>query len=100
MIATTEPEHQYSQSLYGAMRHAAVVSTGVPDSDLARRLREVDIFHMAWPECWVGLEPDASARVIDASQAADVPIVWTRHNLLPHRDQSCAATTAATATTT
>ena len=91
LVATTEPDHQYSRSLYGAMPHATVVPVGRPDGDLARRLRSVDLLHVAWPEHWLGLRPDVSRRIIDQLQAAGVPVVWTQHNLLPHHDRSEAA---------
>lgn len=90
-VATTEPDHQYSRSLYDALPHTTVVPAGPPDDDLARRLRGVDVFHMVWPERWIGLDPNASVRAIAQIRAADVPIIWTRHNLLPHRDHSDSA---------
>src|SRR5690606_12214950 len=57
VVATTEPDHQYSRSLYEKMSDTAVVAAGSPDSDLLHRLRSVDVLHMAWPERWVGLDP-------------------------------------------
>lgn len=91
LIATTEPHHQYSRSLYEAIPDATVIPAGLPDGDLARRLRSVDVLHVAWPERWVGLDPDASRHAIEQLRAAGVRIVWTQHNVLPHRDQSEAA---------
>jgi len=88
LVATTEPDHQYSASLYEAMPAATVIPAGPPDGDLARRLRSVDVLHVAWPERWVGLDPDASQRAIDQLRAAGVRIVWTQHNVLPHLDRS------------
>lgn len=88
LVATTEPDHQYSLSLYGPMPDVAVIPAGPPDGDLARRLRHVDVLHIAWPERWVGLDPAASRDAIDQLRAAGVRIVWTQHNLLPHRDRS------------
>ena len=91
VVATTEPDHQYSRSLYEAMPDATVVPAGPPGRDLARRLQSVDLLHVAWPEHWLGLRPEVSRRTIDQLQAAGVRIVWTQHNLLPHRDRSEAA---------
>jgi hypothetical protein len=91
LVATSEPDHQYSRSLYAAMPDATVVPAGPADGDLARRLESVDLLHVAWPEHWLGLRPEVSRRTIDQLQRADVRIVWTQHNLLPHRDRSDAA---------
>jgi hypothetical protein len=91
VVATTDPNHPYNCSLYGSMPEVSVITAGEPDLDLARRLRSVDILHIAWPERWVGLDPDDSQRVIEVLKTAGVHIVWTQHNLAPHRDRSPAA---------
>src|SRR6185312_9409644 len=49
------------------------------------RLRNVDLLHLAWPERWSGVDTAGTAQVIDAVRAAGVKIVWTQHNLMPHR---------------
>lgn len=85
-IASTDLDHQYSQALYGPMQgKAAVIPAGPPDRDLTGRLRQVDIFHLAWPERWSGVDPAVTARVIEQVRNADALIVWTQHNLVPHR---------------
>jgi glycosyltransferase involved in cell wall biosynthesis len=87
-IASTDLDHQYSQALYKPMSgKAAVVSAGLPDPDLAARLRDVDIVHLAWPERWSGVDPAVNARVIGQVRAAGARIAWTQHNLVPHRSK-------------
>jgi glycosyltransferase involved in cell wall biosynthesis len=85
-IASSDARHQYSRALYGPMTgQAAVIPAGDPDAGLTGRLRETDVFHLAWPERWSGVDPAVTARVIDQVRAADVRIAWTQHNLVPHR---------------
>ena len=85
-IASSDASHQYSRALYGPMTgQAAVIPAGDPDAGLTGRLRETDVFHLAWPERWSGVDPAVTARVIDQVRAADVRIAWTQHNLVPHR---------------
>ncbi len=85
-IASTEPEHHYSRLLYGPMADRAVVS-GPPVGWRARpdaRLDEVDVLHLHWPE-WLAFDDLAAHEAIIAELAdADVPVVWTAHNLTPH----------------
>lgn len=85
-IATTEPAHQYTACLYRPMTGRAVVTdAGVPSEMTAESLEEIDILHLAWPERWIGTDPQRTARVISLLKAADVKIAWTQHNLIPHR---------------
>jgi glycosyltransferase involved in cell wall biosynthesis len=91
VVATTQPEHQYARLLYEAMPGCTIVPAGAPDGDLARRLRGVDVLHLDWPEYWVGIDRAATERTIGAIRAAGARIVWTQHNLLPHRDRSAEA---------
>lgn len=85
VIATTEPDHQYTQCLYDAMPGVVVLPVGPPTDDLRRRLGGVDILHMSWPERWPGLELARTRNVIAQIKAAGTKIIWTQHNLLPHR---------------
>ena len=68
LVATTEPGHQYSRSLYEAMPDATVVPAGPPDGDLVRRLRSVDVLHVAWPEHWLGLDPEVARHTLTSSR--------------------------------
>ncbi|MEJ7775076.1 MAG: hypothetical protein WKF72_09735 [Nocardioidaceae bacterium] len=91
LLATTEPDHQYSRFLYPAMPGVATLPAGPPDVDLGRRLRDVDVVHLAWPERWPGINVDSTLRAIDQIRSSDTAIVWTQHNLIPHRDRSAAS---------
>ena len=85
VVATTEPQHQYTRCLYEAMPGVVVLPVRAPVNDLRRRLRGVDILHMSWPERWPGLDVAQTLHVIDQIKSAGTKIVWTQHNLLPHR---------------
>ena len=85
-IATTEPAHQYTAGLYRPMAGRAVITdAGAPSEMTAESLEEFDILHLAWPERWIGTDPQRTAGVISLLKAADVKIAWTQHNLIPHR---------------
>lgn len=85
-VASTEPDHHYSRLLYAPMEGAAVV-TGPPVGWRARGnpgLDAVDVLHLHWPE-WLAFDDLAAHEAIIAELAdADVPVVWTAHNLTPH----------------
>ncbi len=84
-VASTMYGHQYDRSLYGPLRSELVTRTAaIPDVDLIRRLEEVDVLHLAWPEWWTGTDPDRTRQVIDQVRSTGTAIVWTQHNLLPH----------------
>jgi glycosyltransferase involved in cell wall biosynthesis len=85
VVATTEPDHPYTRCLYDAMPGVVVRPVGAPDYQLRRRLRGTDILHMSWPERWPGLNLEHAGFVIDQIKSAGIKIVWTQHNLLPHR---------------
>jgi len=85
-IATTEPTHQYTVCLYRPIADRAVITdAGTPSALTVESLEEIDILHLAWPERWIGTDPQRTARVISLLKAADVKIAWTQHNLVPHR---------------
>jgi hypothetical protein len=46
--------------------------------------QQVDQFHLHWPEWHIVPGIDAHRWFIDGLQEADVRIVWTQHNLVPH----------------
>jgi glycosyltransferase involved in cell wall biosynthesis len=79
-VASTAPQHHhYSRSLYQPLLSRVVMAP-----HWNRPPPELDIFHLHWPE-WLKL-PDLAAhqQLIDSLRAAEVPIVWTAHNLTPH----------------
>ncbi|NNE73207.1 MAG: glycosyltransferase [Acidimicrobiales bacterium] len=87
--------HPYDNHLYGPITDRVVPSNiGRPDAGLVRRLRTIDVLHMAWPEWWAGTDPARNAEVLDLVRGRGVGIVWTQHNLLPHmfKDDDAKAT--------
>ncbi len=91
-VASTAFGHQYDRLLYGPLAdRVQTVSAGRPDVDLVRRMRDVDVLHLAWPEWWTGDDPARTQAAIDLVRAAGTAIVWTQHNLMPHDDKSAAA---------
>jgi glycosyltransferase involved in cell wall biosynthesis len=50
-----------------------------------RELQDTDLFHLHWPEWIAGPDPAVHRRFLDALREAEVRIVWTQHNLVPHR---------------
>ena len=84
-VASTASGAPYDRSLYDPIRdRLRVRSAGIPDEDLVRRLDEVDVLHVAWPEWWTGTDPGRTEAAIDQVRATGTAIVWTQHNLLPH----------------
>ena len=84
-VASTIHGHPYDRSLYDPLADRVVATgAGIPDDKLVRRLREVDVLHMAWPEWWSGVDPDRTAEVLEQVRSSGTAIVWTQHNLLPH----------------
>lgn len=84
-VASTIHGHPYDRSLYDPLADRVVAtSAGIPDDKLIRRLRDIDVLHMAWPEWWSGVDPERAAEVLEQVKATGTAIVWTQHNLLPH----------------
>ncbi|GMU78157.1 MAG: hypothetical protein AMXMBFR46_09520 [Acidimicrobiia bacterium] len=88
-VASSILYHGYDASLYGPLAGRCRVGQAPwPGGDLVHlvdRLRGFDVLHMAWPEWWSGTDPTRTAEVLDAVRASGVKVVWTMHNLLPHR---------------
>ncbi len=90
-VASESLHHHYHQSLYGPMagrveqHHFASHHMANPAGALAR-LGPVDLFHLHWPEWFTGPDVAAMARFLDLLDEADVRLVWTQHNLRPHRE--------------
>ena len=84
-VASTIHGHPYDRSLYDPLADRVVATgAGIPDDKLVRRLRDIDVLHMAWPEWWSGVDPERTAEVLGQVKATGTAIVWTQHNLLPH----------------
>lgn len=91
-VASTDLWHQYNESLYREMNPGFVfVSAGLPDRALADRLTSIDLLHLAWPERWCGTDEKVTREVISCIKELQLPIVWTQHNLVPHRDVTAGA---------
>lgn len=91
-VASSIHGHAYDAALYGPLADRVVAgSAGMPDAKLARRLRDVDVLHMAWPEWWSGTGPDRNRDVLELVRASGTKILWTQHNLLPHFFKDAAA---------
>ncbi|NNL67587.1 MAG: glycosyltransferase [Myxococcales bacterium] len=89
-VSSTEHGHHYHRSLYDPMQDRVQDVpfdrgfVGAPA--LARDfLRDVDVFHLHWPEWIHGPDVDAHRRFIDQLRESEVRIVWTQHNRAPHR---------------
>jgi glycosyltransferase involved in cell wall biosynthesis len=96
-VASTEHEHHYHRSLYDALA-GRVLDVAFPrqapgSPALAREhLRHVDFFHLHWPEWLWGPDPEVHRRLIGILREAEVRILWTQHNLVPHRKDDRYAT--------
>ena len=91
-VMTNARDHHYHRSLYDPIaedvhelqfpwrsRHEL--------GDLAALFEHVDQFHLHWPEHFLYGHLEASRRLIEALRSSDVRIVWTQHNLVPHRPE-------------
>jgi hypothetical protein len=89
-IATPDLGHHYHRSLYDPLADA-VIESGfgahlLSRADVAReRLTTVDGFHLHWPEWFVDTvdQADVFTRLLDETRTT---LIWTQHNLRPHRD--------------
>ncbi|HMJ76263.1 MAG TPA: hypothetical protein VK507_09840 [Iamia sp.] len=87
-VASTEPDHHYNRSLLRPLRDRVSSPASVPvgwRADPTHLLRDVDLLHLHWPE-WLAFDDRAEhERIIATLADADVPVVWTAHNLTPHQ---------------
>ncbi len=82
--------HRYNVQLYDPLRGRVELvrfprKLPFDDPDFLTGLRAAQIFHMHWPELLLGHDPAKHARLIGHLCEQGIPIVWTQHNLLPHR---------------
>ena len=74
-----------TRSVYDAL-DGRVVERAVPWARTvdAGYLARADVFHLDWPEWFLGPDPGRTRRMIAALRQAGVGIAWTQHNLGPH----------------
>ena len=93
--ARVTPLIRVGSTAFGAHYHAGLYPH-VADRLLERRVpfgwdgfddpgfRSIDLVHLHWPE-WVAFDDlEAHRAIIAALGDADLPVVWTAHNLTPH----------------
>jgi hypothetical protein len=79
--------HRYNAQLYAPLEgRVELVRFQRDREELLDALRTVQLFHMHWPELLFKTNPAPHIRLIQRLNDANIPIVWTQHNLLPHRD--------------
>jgi glycosyltransferase involved in cell wall biosynthesis len=89
-IATADPSHHYHRSLYDPLaRDVLETNFGghlLHRPDVAREhLERVDAFHLHWPE-WFVDTPERAKVFVDLLAETGTTLIWTQHNLRPHRD--------------
>jgi hypothetical protein len=87
-ILSTERGHHYTRAVFDPLLAAGdVVDAQVSRSRLpgdAVDLSAWDLFHLHWPEWYLGGDLGRHRAAVEQLQAAGVRIVWTQHNLVPH----------------
>ncbi len=87
-LLTTALTHHYHRSVYDPL--AASDDVAERQISTTRLFNEPgyldawDVFHLHWPEWFLGPDPDRHRAAIAAIHDAGVRIVWTQHNLVPH----------------
>ncbi len=92
LLRVTAPEidHHYHRSLYDPLagrvveRRFSLGWVSRPER-AAAALRDVDIYHLHWPEWIAGPDLAVHERFVETLRRSGVRIVWTQHNLVPHR---------------
>ncbi|HVF31701.1 MAG TPA: hypothetical protein VM933_01580 [Acidimicrobiales bacterium] len=87
-VLSTELRHHYTRAVFDPL----VARGDVVEAQVSRRrppgdsvdLRDWDLFHLHWPEWYLGSDVARHRAAVEQLQAAGVRIVWTQHNLVPH----------------
>ena len=86
-LLTTGLTHHYHRSVYDPLA-ADVVERQISTGRLLGADREYlgawDVFHLHWPEWFLGPDLGRHRSAIETLQTSGVRIVWTQHNLVPH----------------
>jgi hypothetical protein len=93
VIAASRTTCHYTSSLYKSIGpwsevHMPPVNPHEPiDRERVMQFLEqnkVKVFHLHWPEHFLGTDIGKHRLFMDCLQSANIPIVWTQHNLIPH----------------
>jgi hypothetical protein len=87
-VLTTERAHHYHRTVLDPLVAAGdVVDEQVSRSRLPGDLVDLarwDLFHLHWPEWYLGPDVARHRAAAERLRSAGVRIVWTQHNLVPH----------------
>jgi len=88
-ICNTIGDHHYQRALYDPIQDDVVDmlfprSCWTNTDKAATFLKDIDQFHLHWPEHFLRTDLAAHERMIRCIKQSDVRIIWTQHNLLPH----------------
>lgn len=98
-VASSHRNHPYHRTIYDQLSASVVDSTTMPECHRNAAnfsLQEHrDVYHLHWPE-HISRDLEVHREIIAGLAAASVPVVWTQHNLEPHKkDHNSAAIFAA-----
>jgi glycosyltransferase involved in cell wall biosynthesis len=86
-VMSREYGHHYDAGLYAPLA-GRVFESALPRAALdgdSTALADCDIFHLHWPESMLPCDLPRHETFINTLRGADVRIVWTQHNLIPHQ---------------
>jgi glycosyltransferase involved in cell wall biosynthesis len=86
-VMSREYGHPYDAGLYKPLA-GRVFESALPQAALdgdGAALADCDIFHLHWPESMLPCDLARHQALISTLRAAEVRIVWTQHNLIPHQ---------------
>jgi len=89
-VLSTAHSHHYDRAFYeplaGRVEERPMPFHPLSDPRALRgRLADADVVHLHWPEWLTGDDPALRERIATTIREAGVHIVWTQHNLSPHR---------------